>query len=200
MARIDPTTITLRDATPVTIRCTEPDDAPALLAFRRHAATTSPHNVTQIDEIENDLDAEREWIQEHLADPGRIALVAELPQHVRCPPHRDLPCARLLGELDFRTPKRRLMRHHGRFGITVVQSWRGGGIGRALISTLLDWAREHDFIEKVCLGVFENNTRARTLYASLGFVEESRHAGEFKLPTGRYIDDIQMSQWVKPRA
>lgn len=199
MARIEPTPLTLADNTRIVIRSAAVPDAFDLLAFRRHAALTSEHNVTQLDEIESDLIDEERWIVDHMEDPGRLALVAELPAHQPCPPGRDLPCGRLVGELDFRTGKRRVMRHHGRFGISVVQSWRGQAIGRALISTLLDWARQHPYIEKVCLGVFENNTRARKLYSSLGFIEESRHPGEFKMPDGRYIDDIQMSQWVKPR-
>ncbi len=199
MALIEPTPLTLPDATRVVIRSMTLADVHNMLAFRRHAATTSDHAVTQPDEVAEDVAEEEQWITDHIEEPGRLAIVAELPVGERCPAGRDLPCGRLVGELDFRVGKRRVMRHHGRFGITVVQSWRGSGIGRALITTLLDWARNHEFIEKVCLGVVETNTRARKLYSSLGFVDESLNTAEFKMPDGRYIDDIQMSQWVKPR-
>jgi RimJ/RimL family protein N-acetyltransferase len=199
MARLEPKALTLADGTRITVRSLVLADGSDMLAFRRHAATTSEHNVTQPDELENSIIDEERWIAEHVEDPGRLAIIAELPPGHDAPPGRSLPCGRILGELDFRPGKRRVMRHHGRFGISVVEGWRGLGIGRLLITTLLDWARGHEYIEKVCLGVFENNTGARRLYTALGFVEESRHTAEFKMPDGRYVDDIQMSQWVKAR-
>jgi ribosomal protein S18 acetylase RimI-like enzyme len=90
------------------------------------------------------------------------------------------------------------MAHHGHFGIGVCEAWRSRGIGRALIRTLLDWAETSDTIEKVCLGVFAENTRARALYRSMGFFEEGRRLAEFRTAPGRYSDDIQMFRFVKP--
>lgn len=42
------------------------------------------------------------------------------------------------------------------------------------------------------------NAPAIALYKEMGFVEECRRNREFKFGPGRYIDDIQMSQRVKP--
>jgi hypothetical protein len=41
-----------------------------------------------------------------------------------------------------------------------------------MIEALLDWAAAHPVLEKVELGVFATNERARALYRRIGFVEE----------------------------
>jgi RimJ/RimL family protein N-acetyltransferase len=104
----------------------------------------------------------------------------------------------IIGTLRFKNHPRRRMAHHGHFGIGVDEEWRSRGVGRALIQVLLDWAAASDTIEKVCLGVFAENDRARALYRSLGFFEEGRRLAEFRMGPGRYSDDIQMFRFVKP--
>jgi len=42
----------------------------------------------------------------------------------------------------------------------VRKAYRGQGIGRCLIETLLTWAVANPLIEKVCLGVFSTNSSA----------------------------------------
>ena len=84
MARIEPRPLTLADGTRIVIRSAAIPDAGDLLAFRRHAALSSEHTVTQLDELENDIIEEERWIAEHIEGPGRLALVAELhPDHAR---------------------------------------------------------------------------------------------------------------------
>lgn len=185
MSRAPDRTFPLRGGGTVLIRTAREDDAGALLAHGRALVATSPHTVTMPDELPPNEAREREWVREHLADPGKLVLVAEVE-------------GRLVGALSFRSGSRRRLAHHGHFGIGVDEPWRGRGVGRALIVSLLDWARQHPLLEKVCLGVFATNVGARRLYESLGFVEECRRRAEFKMAPGEYVDDIQMSMWVKP--
>ena len=56
---------------------------------------------------------------------------------------------------------------------SVYQMWasaehRGTGVGRKLLSTVIDWARSRN-TQRVVLGVTCGNSPARTLYASAGF-------------------------------
>jgi ribosomal protein S18 acetylase RimI-like enzyme len=59
------------------------------------------------------------------------------------------------------------------FGVSVVQNYRGRGIGRALIGHLEGWAAEHG-VERVTLVVAEANVDAIRLYRALGYREYDR--------------------------
>jgi GNAT superfamily N-acetyltransferase len=59
------------------------------------------------------------------------------------------------------------------FGVSVVQGYRGRGIGRALIGHLESWAAEHG-IERIVLNVAEANVDAIRLYHALGYVDYDR--------------------------
>jgi GNAT superfamily N-acetyltransferase len=59
------------------------------------------------------------------------------------------------------------------FGVSVVDRWRGHGIGRALIGHLERWAAEHG-IERMILNVSEANDGAIRLYHDLGYRDYDR--------------------------
>ncbi len=185
MAVLDPIEITLRRGERITIRSPLPEDAGAVVEHIREELGTHEFSITQPDEFDKTADEHAEVLRDIAERPGCLALIA-------------LHGGEIIGNLQFKNHPRRRMAHHGHFGVGVAQAWRGRGVGRALISTLLDWAAASEEIEKVCLGVYATNHKAIALYASLGFAEEGRRIREFKLGPGRYVDDIQMSIWVKP--
>ena len=90
------------------------------------------------------------------------------------------------------------MRHRGRLGIGVISPYRGQGIGETLLRTLLRWAEAEPELERIELGVFAHNTRARSLYTKLGFRQEAQLPRAYKLADGTYYDDVMMVKWVKP--
>jgi ribosomal protein S18 acetylase RimI-like enzyme len=59
------------------------------------------------------------------------------------------------------------------FGVSVVEGWRGRGIGRALIGHLEDWSADHG-IERIILVVSEANEGAIRLYHELGYRDYDR--------------------------
>lgn len=185
MGRIEPTTLVLKDGSSVLIRAGAPADAAPMLRLKRHMVETSEFMVVELDELDPDLERERDILREHLDAPGKLFLVA-------------LAGKELVGELMFTTGKRRRMAHAGHFGISVARDWRGRGVGRALIRALLEWAAADPLIEKVSLGAFASNRGAIALYKSLGFIEEGVRPREFKLGPGRYEDDVRMHRFVKP--
>jgi GNAT superfamily N-acetyltransferase len=61
---------------------------------------------------------------------------------------------------------------HGHLGILAVSAAaEGKGVGRALLGTVEEWARENRF-RFLTLNVFEGNTRARHFYANAGFAPD----------------------------
>jgi RimJ/RimL family protein N-acetyltransferase len=186
MATIDAIPVTLPSGERIVIRSATPDDAAGLLAHRTHMTRTTEHGVTQPDEIDTDPRTLEATLRDAAARAYEVILLAT-PEHG----------GKVIGELDFRSHNRRVLAHHGQFGISVDQAWRGKGIGTALIRVMLDWAREHPTLEKVTLGAFATNHGAIRLYERMGFTLEGRREKFFKVGPGKYVDDVQMSIWVK---
>ncbi|HYE02847.1 MAG TPA: GNAT family protein [Phycisphaerales bacterium] len=183
MALLEPREVRLSGGVRVLVRGATELDAPGVLEFLREVMGDSPHLLTQPFELPDEA-GERQWIAKHTGCPGSLAMLAEVEGVV-------------VGLLSFSPGARARTAHHGTLGITVRSAWRGRGLGRQMMLGLLEWARAHPTLEKVCLGVFATNTRAIALYESLGFREEARRRGEIKLGPGRYVDEVQMSLWVK---
>ncbi len=88
-------------------------------------------------------------------------------------------------------------RHVATLGMAIEASWRGQGLGSALMAHAMRWARQVG-IEKITLEVYPDNDGAIALYRKFGFREEGRLAGQSKKSFG-YRDEVIMSRWVRPR-
>jgi RimJ/RimL family protein N-acetyltransferase len=186
MARIDPKTFSTKDGAKIVVRTAVSDDARPLLVFVRAAAASTDQIASQPDEFPSEEKEERDLLDQALAHEARLWLLAT---------HGD----EIIGILSFNVPSRRRQAHAGSLGMLVHDSWRGKGVGTALVQVLLDWARAHPTIEKVCLSVFSSNDAGLALYRKAGFIREGCLRGQAKLDADRYVDEIQMGQWVKPR-
>jgi ribosomal protein S18 acetylase RimI-like enzyme len=87
-------------------------------------------------------------------------------------------------------------RHVATLGMAVDAAWRGRGIGTALMSAALRWARAEG-IEKVSLEVYPSNVAAIALYRKFEFIEEGRLRGQSRKAYG-YEDEVLMSRWLTP--
>ena len=79
----------------------------------------------------------------------------------------------------------------GEIGMAVAKEWRGHGVGSALLSHTIDWAREQQ-LHKLSLQVFAHNQTAIALYRKFGFVEEGRLVKQYRRQSGEFWDSIQM--------
>lgn len=182
MSTLEPRTVRLRDGREAVIRCAVEADAAALLENARETAR-GPHLVTAPDEHAFTVEEEEAWIRDHRDRPGYLAVVAEVDGQVA-------------GLLNFRNGVRRRIAHRGTFGMSVLAGCRRLGIGDALLTTLLDWARASSLVTKVCLAVLEANAPARALYDKHGFVVEGRRPREIRFDDGTYADDLLMYRFV----
>ncbi|HUI86759.1 MAG TPA: GNAT family N-acetyltransferase [Nitrososphaerales archaeon] len=85
----------------------------------------------------------------------------------------------IVGNCEVRRSRAGDVRHVGRFGIAILPEYRGIGLGRAMIETLLDRA-EKAGIRLVTLEAFATNGRALRLYRSAGFKEYGRLPGAIR--------------------
>ncbi|WP_026652139.1 GNAT family N-acetyltransferase [Butyrivibrio proteoclasticus] len=82
-------------------------------------------------------------------------------------------------------------RHRADLGIALFQRYTGLGLGRLMLTELLDGAKKCGY-EQIELTVVGGNDRAYHLYESLGFTECGRIPNANKYKDGTYADDIRM--------
>ncbi|MCK5345378.1 MAG: GNAT family N-acetyltransferase [Candidatus Heimdallarchaeota archaeon] len=87
--------------------------------------------------------------------------------------------------------------HNASFGITVAKKLWRQGIGKAVLTYLIDWAYETQIIRKINLSVRNDNAGAITLYKSFGFEKEGVMTREM-LIDGVFIDTIEMGKKIDP--
>jgi GNAT superfamily N-acetyltransferase len=79
----------------------------------------------------------------------------------------------------------------GEVGMMVAAESRGRGVGAALLTAAIDWARARG-LHKLALSVFPHNQAALALYRKFGFVEEGRLVRHVRRADGQLWDLIEM--------
>ncbi len=100
---------------------------------------------------------------------------------------------RVVGMLDMVGGDRAESAHSVALGITVAQAWRNRGVGRALLTRAIEWARRADGVSRIELEVFSDNAPAMHLYEQLGFVAEGLRRRAF-IKDGVEIDSLVMAR------
>jgi len=86
--------------------------------------------------------------------------------------------------------------HKGRLvGVYVRPSARKAGLGRRLVETTVEFARQR--VELIQLSVVSDNEQARRLYERLGFLEYGIEKKALK-QDGRYYDEVLMAKDLNP--
>lgn len=184
MANIKEKQMTLKNGDCITIRTALPEDAKTILNYTKKLLVETPYMLTTSSECNLSLKQEREFLQEYLLSKGRLAIVAELNHEI-------------IGFLNFQNGRKLRNQHTGEFGMSVSTAYHNQGVGRSLLTALLDWARSNPLIEKVCLEVFSTNKSAIALYKKVGFIEEGRKLKAIKLDTNSYDDLVLMAKFTK---
>lgn len=78
------------------------------------------------------------------------------------------------------------------WGVYVSKNWRGQGVGRRLMTALIERARTQPGLERITIHVATVQTAARTLYASLGFEPFGCERESLKV-AGVYIDEESLA-------
>ena len=174
-----------------TVRPARFDDIPGIVALQRAVIAEGAWFIAEPDELGNPEEDLRARLAMARAGKG-IVLVAESTAGrmvLRGPPRPPQ------GWIVVDAGDYRRTRHVGRLEVMVASPARGNGAGRALVEAAIA-ACGGIGVTRLTLAVYAHNARARALYASLGFVEEGRRVGEYRMPDGSYADDILMARQV----
>ena len=85
----------------------------------------------------------------------------------------------------------------GEIGMMVAAHWRGRGVGTALVSAAIDWARERG-LHKLSLSVFPHNSAAIALYRKSGFIAEGHLRQHVRRGNGELWDLVEMGLLLGP--
>jgi RimJ/RimL family protein N-acetyltransferase len=168
-----------KDGREFIIRQPTEKDAADIINYSKILFASTDQVLTTVEEYTITVENEKTWINSFNQNPNANLLVAELNSQI-------------IGLLFFIPNAKKKNSHTGEFGVNVHPNFQGIGIGRLLVETLLNWAKDNPQIEKVFLSVFHTNRHAIKLYKHLGFIEEGRHIKAIKQLTGEYVDVIQM--------
>lgn len=97
-----------------------------------------------------------------------------------------------VGHLSLQPEEWAASKHVARLGIIVRKSYRGLGVGSALMLAAEDAGRQQKY-EKITLSTFQSNSIARNLYEKMGYRLVGIRERHFQMPKG-FIDEILMEK------
>ena len=188
MAQYDPQTVHIaKSGLTVQIRHAKPADAKALTRYTADILAKSPYLISTPQDYHGNNDQTKRWIKRKRASENELVLLAEHD-------------STLIAVLDTATDPRKRLQHLTRFGLTVAPDWQGKGVGHALLTAFIDWAKTHPVLTRIRLHVHAKNVHARTLYHRAGFLVEGEFKDAILYEDGRYMDEIVMSLALSTRS
>ncbi len=171
--------ITLENGRHAVIRSAIPEDAEMLLRYLKATASETPFLLRYPDEICMTVEEERAFIQHMIESTRDLMLIAEIDGE-----HAGNASFSSCGSMQ-RT------RHRCNVAIALYRKYWGIGLGRAMLKTLTEAAKENGF-EQAELQVCTGNTRAIALYQELGFTICGTLPHSMKYRDGSYADEYTM--------
>jgi ribosomal protein S18 acetylase RimI-like enzyme len=143
------------------VRKATPADARGYIALIKGVLREQPPVDTPYapDEFDPPLERIRDRIADVAASDNSLFLVAEGGR-------------KIVGALTCGGGTLAADRHMTALGVYVEKAWRDQGIGRALMSRCVEWAKTSSVVERVELEVYAQNARAIHLYEAFGFERE----------------------------
>jgi len=166
----------------VEIREAKPSDARKLTAYIADVFATADHLITRPEEYTRGSFKQRLWISKKLTNPVETCLVA-------------LSDGNIIGMIDSWTDRRKRVAHATCFAMSVSESHRQQGIGRALLKEFISWIKAHPSLSRLELHVHSDNYGAIKLYTSMGFELEGVRKSAVRYEDGRVVDDHIMALW-----
>lgn len=168
-----------RSGRPVILRSAEVSDAADMIEYLRVTSGETRFLIREPDEVRLTVEQEEAFLQSRLDAEKSCMIVAEAE-------------GRLAGTCAVMPagPYRRYA-HRCEMAVALYQAFCGRGIGRMLMERGLALAKGWGY-EQAELEVVAGNTRAMSLYESLGFEPVGRLPRNMKYADGTYADAIRM--------
>src|SRR5690606_1081490 len=177
--KFEPKQITLKNKKTVVIRQAGLSDAENLLNCIKTYIPTSNYIPKLESEIKLTVDQEKEWINSFLIYDNSLLLVAEYE-------------GKIIGNIDLTGSRRKIMEHTAVIGMGMLQEWQNIGLGTALLSAIIEWAKNNPILELIWLQVYTENESGLNLYKKMGFTENGIIKNFFK-QDDKYFHNLTLS-------
>jgi ribosomal protein S18 acetylase RimI-like enzyme len=166
------------------IRCLTETDAQALWDLRTTALQSEPEAFGE--SLEEHLQTPVEGIEQRLRSGGDESFVLGA-----------ISDSVLVGMVGFYRDLRAKRRHRAWiWGMYVAPTWRGEGIGRQLLEEVVRRAEKISGLQRLLLSVSVTQSRARHLYASVGFGVFGTEPQALQIE-GRFLEEDHMGFTLK---
>lgn len=162
-----------------TLRSPDMGDAAQMIAYLKATAAETEHGLSYPEEMVFSVADEEAFIANSNAGKGSIMISA-------FDSDRLVGNASLCGVLG----KKKTL-HRAEFGIAILKSDWGQGLGRKMLTELIRAATQAGY-EQLELEVVATNAPAIELYKKLGFRVYGKRPHSFKLKSGAYSDELLM--------
>lgn len=143
----------------LTIREAQASDAADLIAYINEVAGESDFLTFGPGDFTKTIEEEERILQAHADAPNQVFLIGELE-------------GAIAGTLNVSAGSKPRIRHIGDLGMSVRKEHWNDGIGSALLSASIEWARRTGVVRKLNLHVYTHNEAAIGLYERSGFEHE----------------------------
>lgn len=154
-------------------------DAENMIAYLKATAEETEFGLSYPEEMNFTIEDEENFIHSYSEDKGSIMITAFDGERI-------VGNASLCSEMD-----RKKTLHRATFGIAILKSDWGQGLGKKILTELITFAKQAGY-EQLELEVASCNTAAVSLYKKLGFVVYGERPHSFKLKDGQYYDELLM--------
>ncbi|KAA3603956.1 MAG: GNAT family N-acetyltransferase [Calditrichaeota bacterium] len=183
MAQISNKILKTKNGNKILIRTAQIEDSKAIFEIQSSISQEEVFMLRDSSEISYNQANSQEKISNYLENENWLYLVAEVDGLV-------------VGFCEISNGYFNKTKHCADFSIFILNNFRSLGIGKILLTSLLEWSMKNPILIKVTLAVFSTNKRAINLYKNLGFTIEGTCPKDMKLPNGEFIDSILMYKFV----
>ena len=163
----------------IVLRNAEVSDGEALVKYMKATAAETPFLIREPEEVTLTPEQEESFLQSKIEDDKELMLIATIDgKHIG-------NCSLM------RMGSYKRYSHRCDVAIALYKEYCGAGIGKIMLETILDVARQCGY-EQAELEVIANNENAIALYEKLGFKEYGRFPDNMKYSDGPYVDAIWM--------
>lgn len=167
-----------------TLRSPEPADAEKMIDYLKASAAETEYGLSYPEELTFSVKDEEDFITRFSADSGSIMISA-------------FDGDRLVGNASLScVMERQKTLHRASFGIAILKSDWGQGLGGKILSELISFAKQAGY-ELIELEVAAANTAATELYRKMGFTVYGERPRSLKLKSGGYYDELLMALNLK---
>ena len=175
--------IKLKSGKELLLRRPKEEDAEAMIEYLNIVGGESDNLLFGKNEFRLTVEQEREHIKSVNINDNALMLLGIIDNQI-------------VSVSQVSAPNRKRIAHNSELAISVKKEYWSMGIGTAVMEVLINFAKNHETIKTISLGVKASNKKAQHLYEKLGFEKVGVHRNFFNID-GNYDDEILMDLYIK---